>query len=82
MNKNKITSIVLATTMFLETVTVVNAYDDVDLNDTSISIEDIKNEEENYLEKDSTNPIDTTDATQNNDIDNSSCLIRNASSVP
>ena len=82
MNKNKITSIVLATTMLLETVTVVNAYDDVDLNDTSISIEDIKNEEENYLEKDSTNPIDTTDATQNNDIDNSSCLIRNASSVP
>ena len=82
MNKNKITSIVLATTMLLETVTVVNAYDDVDLNDTSISIEDIKNEEENYLEKDSTNLIDTTDATQNNDIDNSSCLIRNASSVP
>ena len=71
MNKNKITSIILATTMLLETVPVVNAYDDVDLNDTSISIENIENEEENYLDKDSTNPIDATDATQNNDIDNS-----------
>ena len=82
MNKNKITSIVLATTILLETVPVVNAYDNVTLNDNIISIGNTENEEENDLDKDSTNPIDTTDATQNNDIDNSSCLIRNASSVP